>query len=117
MPILRTDTTDNWLTRLATAPVPAGPVNDIARVFNEPNARHRGFAKDAPEEQGVNSISHPIVASPLRISETAAATQSPAPLLGVHTDCVLQTILGLENEKLGELHRLGIIQQAGQQSD
>ena len=116
-PILRSDTTDNWLSRLATVSVPAGPVNDIARVFNEPQARHRRLATVAPAEQDVNSISHPMVASPLRLSETPAATHLPALLLGAHTDNVLQTVLGLKNDKLEELQKLGIIQQAGQKSD
>jgi crotonobetainyl-CoA:carnitine CoA-transferase CaiB-like acyl-CoA transferase len=51
-PLLRQDTTDNWLTRLAAVSVPAGPVNDLARVFDEPQARHRGLARIAAAEDG-----------------------------------------------------------------
>ncbi len=39
--ILHSDKTENCQMRFATASVPAGSVNDIARVLNEPHARYR----------------------------------------------------------------------------
>ena len=111
-PLLRQDTTDNWLTRLAAVSVPAGPVNDLARVFDEPQARHRGLARIAAAEDGVHSVSHPMVASPLRLSETPASTRLPAPFLGAHTKHVLQTVLGLADDTISQLEERGIIQSA-----
>ena len=111
-PLLRQDTTDNWLTRLAAVSVPAGPVNDLARVFDEPQARHRGLARIAAAEDGINSVSHPMVASPLRLSETPASTRLPAPFLGAHTKHVLQTVLGLADDTISQLEERGIIQSA-----
>jgi crotonobetainyl-CoA:carnitine CoA-transferase CaiB-like acyl-CoA transferase len=111
-PLLREDTTDNWLVRLAAVSVPAGPVNDLARVFDEPQARHRGLASLAEAEDGVHSISHPMVASPLRLSSTPASTRLPAPFLGAHTRRVLQSVLGLEDDTINQLETRGIIQSA-----
>jgi len=111
-PLLRQDTTDNWLTRLAAVSVPAGPVNDLARVFDEPQARHRGLARIAAAEDGVHSVSHPMVASPLSLSETPASTRLPAPFLGAHTKHVLQTVLGLADDTISQLEERGIIQSA-----
>ena len=111
-PLLRQDTTDNWLTRLAAVSVPAGPVNDLARVFDEPQARHRGLARIAAAEDGVHSVSHPMVASPLRLSETPASMRLPAPFLGAHTKHVLQTVLGLADDTISQLEERGIIQSA-----
>ena len=111
-PLLRQDTTDNWLTRLAAVSVPAGPVNDLARVFDEPQARHRGLARIAAAEDGVYSVSHPMVASPLRLSETPSSTRLPAPFLGAHTKHVLQTVLGLADDTISQLEERGIIQSA-----
>ena len=111
-PLLRQDTTDNWLTRLAAVSVPAGPVNDLARVFDEPQARHRGLARIAAAEDGVHSVSHPMVASPLRLSKTPASTRLPAPFLGAHTKHVLQTVLGLADDTISQLEERGIIQSA-----
>ena len=111
-PLLREDTTDNWLVRLAAVSVPAGPVNDLARVFDEPQARHRGLASLAEAEDGVHSISHPMVASPLRLSSTPASTRLPAPFLGAHTRRVLQSVLGVEDDTINQLEARGIIQSA-----
>ena len=111
-PLLREDTTDNWLVRLAAVSVPAGPVNDLARVFDEPQARHRGLASLAEAEDGVHSISHPMVASPLRLSSTPASTRLPAPFLGAHTRRVLQSVLRLEDDTINQLETRGIIQSA-----
>lgn len=111
-PLLREDTTDNWLVRLAAVSVPAGPVNDLARVFDEPQARHRGLASLAEAEDGVHSISHPMVASPLRLSSTPASTRLPAPFLGAHTRRVLQSVLGLEDDTINQLEMRGVIQSA-----
>ena len=57
-------TTDWWLGELANVGVPAGPINPIDAVLDEPQARHRGLASSIADEK-LGSL--PTIASPLRL--------------------------------------------------
>ncbi|MCA3510414.1 MAG: CoA transferase [Rhodobacter sp.] len=58
--------------------VPAGPINDLAEVFADPQIRHRGLKITV---QGV-----PGVRSPFTFSDATLALDRPAPKLGEHQD-------------------------------
>ena len=73
--------------------VPAGPINDLAEVFADPQTVARGL-KIAPE--GV-----PGVRSPLVFSDAALSLDRPAPALGEH-DAELRAELGLGAEQEGK---------------
>jgi 2-methylfumaryl-CoA isomerase len=53
--------------------------------------------------------------TPLRAGGEARTPTSPAPLLGQHTDEVLQEVLGLDSAAIGRLHDAGIV--AGTECD
>jgi crotonobetainyl-CoA:carnitine CoA-transferase CaiB-like acyl-CoA transferase len=61
--------------------VPAGPINDLAEVFADPQIVHRGLKITV---QGV-----PGVRSPFTFSDATLALDRPAPKLGEHQDEVL----------------------------
>jgi crotonobetainyl-CoA:carnitine CoA-transferase CaiB-like acyl-CoA transferase len=61
--------------------VPAGPINDLAEVFADPQIIHRGLKITV---QGV-----PGVRSPFTFSDATLALDRPAPKLGEHQDEVL----------------------------
>lgn len=105
-PVLASRTTDNWLEVLAEHAVPAGPVNDLRRVFDEPQARHRELQQASPE---VDGVSHPIVASPLRFSDAEVRCRLPAPRLGAHTVSVLSAELGFDDARISALHEKGVV--------
>ena len=44
-----------------------------------------------------------MVGPPVRMSDTPGAVRSPAPLLGEHTDDVLRTRLGLDDDQIARL--------------
>ena len=73
--------------------MPAGPINDLAEVFADPQTVARGL-KIAPE--GV-----PGVRSPLVFSDAALSLDRPAPALGEH-DAELRAELGLGAEQEGK---------------
>ncbi|MCH6587441.1 MAG: CoA transferase, partial [Proteobacteria bacterium] len=51
----------------------------------------------------------PLIASPIRMSATPPSYAHPPPLLGQHTDEVLEELLGLEPAELAALRERGVI--------
>jgi crotonobetainyl-CoA:carnitine CoA-transferase CaiB-like acyl-CoA transferase len=104
--VMRTRTKADWLAALEDAKVPCGPINNLAEVFADPHADAR---------QMVTHWQHPLkddlklVASPMKLSATPVRTDLPPPLLGQHTDEVLQHLLGCTEARLAALKQNGII--------
>ncbi len=100
--IARTKTTDHWVKGLAALGVPAGPVNDVAQVFQDPQVRHRGMkiAVANPDAQGGEV---PLIGNPIKFSETPVDYRRPPPRLGQHTDEVLEEWLGLAPSEIAAL--------------
>lgn len=104
-PIMASRTMDDWVGSLDGANVPCGPINDIAQMFKEPQVEARGL---------LTEISHPVaglmplVASPMKMSETPVQYRRPPPLLGEHTREVLGELAGLGEDALSALSDQGI---------
>ncbi|MEP7281696.1 MAG: CoA transferase [Rubrivivax sp.] len=102
---LRTRTRADWLAALEAAKVPCGPINDLADVFADPQVLARGMSTPVP---------HPLnpalelVASPLKLSATPVQLRHPPPLLGQHTDEVLEAF-GIDADERARLRRLRAI--------
>ena len=99
-------TTAQWVSELEQAGVPCGPINDLAQMFQDPQVLARGLAV---------SIAHPLagsvpqVASPIRLSETPVEYRQAPPLLGEHTEAVLEEVLGLDGEAVQQLRGAGVL--------
>jgi crotonobetainyl-CoA:carnitine CoA-transferase CaiB-like acyl-CoA transferase len=78
-PSLKTFARAQLLDLLETAGVPAGPINRIEDVFNDPQIVHRGMKLDLKAADGspVSGIASPIVINGVRM-----AADSPSPHLG-----------------------------------
>ena len=99
-------TTAEWVTLLEAAGVPCGPINDLAQVFADPQVQARGLRVDLPNAMG--SIT-PQVASPLRLSATPVEYRFAPPLLGEHTEALLQRLFGMEATRIATLRDNGVI--------
>ncbi|WP_417702731.1 CaiB/BaiF CoA transferase family protein [Pseudomonas sp.] len=99
-------TTAQWIELLEKAGVPCGPINDLQQVFADPQVQARGLRLDLPNALGSST---PQVASPLRLSATPVAYRSAPPLLGQHTDSLLQRLLGMSETQIAELREAGVI--------
>ncbi|MDD0845030.1 CaiB/BaiF CoA transferase family protein [Pseudomonas sp. Gutcm_11s] len=99
-------TTAEWVALLEAAGVPCGPINDLAQVFADPQVQARGLRVDMAN--GMGSVT-PQVASPLRLSATPVDYRMAPPLLGEHTDALLQRLLGLDAEQIANLRRDAVI--------
>ncbi|MCI8212974.1 CoA-transferase [Pseudomonas sp. S25] len=99
-------TTAQWVSELELAGVPCGPINDLAQVFNDPQVKARGLAMTLPHAL---SGSVPQVASPIRLSDTPVEYRHAPPLLGEHTNEVLERVLGLQASEVDTLRRTGVV--------
>ena len=99
-------TTAQWIEQLEKAGVPCGPINDLQQVFADPQVQARGLRLDLPNALGSST---PQVASPLRLSATPVAYRSAPPLLGQHTEALLQRLLGMSETQIAELREAGVI--------
>jgi crotonobetainyl-CoA:carnitine CoA-transferase CaiB-like acyl-CoA transferase len=103
-PLLATLERGPLLARLQAAGVPAGPVNDMAQVFAEPQTQAREIAITIPQRQGDIRMAR----SPYRYSQTPVH-HGASPELGEHTDQVLMSELGLSPEQIEGLRERGVL--------
>ncbi len=82
-------TTDTWVDRLLGAGVPAGPLRNYAEVFTDEHTRAREMIEDVehPVEGTIRTLGFPV-----KLSDTPLRVRRPPPLLGQHTDEVLEEI-------------------------
>ncbi len=94
-----------WLAELESAKVPAGPINDLAEVFADPQVKVREMTVDMP---------HPVagsvrlVASPIKLAATPVSYRRSPPVLGADTDSVLSEF-GLDDAAIASLRAAGAI--------
>jgi crotonobetainyl-CoA:carnitine CoA-transferase CaiB-like acyl-CoA transferase len=105
-PIVRRQPVAYWTERLEAAGVPCGPINSIAQAFADPQAVARGLRIELPHPLAGKV---PLVATPVRMSESPPAYRRPPPLLGEHTDEVLRELLGLGDGDIAALREQGVV--------
>src|SRR5439155_15625856 len=99
-------TTREWVELLDAAGVANGPINDVAQVFQEPQVKARGVKIDL-EHPLAGKL--PLVASPMRFSETPLEHNLAPPVLGQHTEEILREVLKLGEPAIARLRADGII--------
>jgi crotonobetainyl-CoA:carnitine CoA-transferase CaiB-like acyl-CoA transferase len=99
-------TKKEWVELLDAAGVANGPINDIAQVFAEPQVQARGVKIEVDHPVAGRL---PMVASPMRFSDTPLEHKTPPPLLGEHTEAVLRDVLGKSAEEIARLRESGVL--------
>ena len=104
--VTATRTTRDWISLLEQHAVPCGPINTVRDVFEDPQVKARGLqiAMQHPQAGEV-----PLVASPIRLSDTPVSYRHTPPQLGQHTDEVLTRHLGLTAEALQTFRDNGVL--------
>ncbi len=95
------------LAKLEAAHVPAGPINSVAEVFDDPQVVARGMHVDLPEPAAAGG-SVPSIRNPIRLSESPVGADRPAPRLGADTEAVLAEI-GLTAADVARLAAAGVV--------
>ena len=108
VPLLAAKPSDHWLEGLETLKIGCGPINNIDAVFADPQVNDREMVIQMPHP-ALDGKTVPLVASPLRLSETAVSYRHAPPLLGQHTDEVLDEILGADEAERRHLREAGVI--------
>ncbi|MPZ78542.1 MAG: CoA transferase [Deltaproteobacteria bacterium] len=96
---------DYWLLRLDANHIPNAPINTIPEVFDNPQIQYMKIPKQ---------ITHPkmgktnLIGSPINLSDTPPKFYCPAPLLGEHTEEVLNR-LGYDEGAIRQLRTEGVI--------
>ncbi|WP_183142739.1 CaiB/BaiF CoA transferase family protein [Pseudomonas syringae group genomosp. 3] len=98
--------TAQWVAVLEAVGVPCAPVNDLAKVFADPQVVARGLAIELPHALGGKV---PQVASPIRLSEMPVEYRRAPPMLGEHTAVVLEELLGLGGDEVASLRAAGVL--------
>jgi crotonobetainyl-CoA:carnitine CoA-transferase CaiB-like acyl-CoA transferase len=83
--------TDDWVAAMEAANVPCGPINTIDRVFADPQVQARGLRFEMPHAE---TAALPLVANPIRLSESPVTYRRAPPLLGEQSGEVLRDWLG-----------------------
>lgn len=91
--IMKTRTRDEWIESLQKVGVPSGPINNLKQVFEEPQVKAREMWRTLPHPIAGTA---PTTASPIRFSDTPVQYRLAPPLLGQHTDEILEE-LGLKD--------------------
>ncbi|MBI4188941.1 MAG: CoA transferase [Betaproteobacteria bacterium] len=99
-------TTREWVKLLDDAGVANGPINTIAQVFQEPQVQARGLRFELPHAVAGKV---PLVASPMRFSETPIRHEVPPPTLGQHTDEILRGVLKKSDAEIAKLKAEGVV--------
>ena len=99
-------TTRDWVKLLDGAGVANGPINTIEQVFEEPQVQARGLKIELPH---ASAGKVPLVASPMRFSETPIRHEVPPPTLGQHTDEILRGVLKKSDAEIAKLKAEGVV--------
>jgi CoA:oxalate CoA-transferase len=99
-------TTAEWIEIFEKEQIPCSPINNIKQICEDPIIRHRNMlvTVDQPDAGPIR-----IAGSPIRLSETPGRVESPAPLLGEHSEEVLMTVLGYDRTRIEALKAEGVI--------
>jgi crotonobetainyl-CoA:carnitine CoA-transferase CaiB-like acyl-CoA transferase len=95
-----------WIEQLHQVGIPSGVINSIEDVFNHPQAEHRDL-KIELEHPTAGTLQFP--GYPYKFSDTPAEAHRPPPLLGEHTDEILEELLDYSPAKVADLHNRGVI--------
>ena len=94
------------IAELESARVPCGPCYDLDEVLADAQVQSRRLLEEVEYPGGTKAV--PLASTPLRMSETPAASPRRAPTLGEHTEGVLVE-LGFTVEDIEAFRKQGVI--------
>lgn len=108
--ITATRTVAEWQQLLTAHDVPHAPILGVTAALAHPHAEARGMVV-AAEHPTAGPLR--LLGRPIKFPGESQAPLEPPPTLGQHTAEVLRRDLGLSEERIAELRRLGVIDRLG----
>jgi CoA:oxalate CoA-transferase len=102
---LRTKTSDEWEEFFNENGIPCGPIYKVDQTLNHPQVLHREMVVEK-EHPTMGTVR--LLGMPVKLTDTPAGIDRVPPLLGQHTDELLQEI-GIGTSELEQLEADGII--------
>lgn len=102
--ILLTRSREEWLAELEARGIPAGPINTVTEVFDDPQVRHRGMRRTLRR----GDLEVPQIANPLRFDGETATSEVAPPRLGQDSDAILAG-MGLTADEIARLRKAGVV--------
>lgn len=107
-PIFTSKPSAYWLDVLEKNSISCGPINTLDQTFADPHVKARGMRIEM-QHPATGSAPVALVASPIRLSETEVEYRHAPPLLGQHTDEVLQDVLDIGADEIAAMRESGTI--------
>jgi len=105
---LRARSTRDWVADLDREHIPAGPINTLDAVFDDPQIAARDLVLEF--ESGVGNPVR-VVGNPIKFSRTPISQSVAPPSLGADTDQLLSELLGKSPDTIRSLHEAEIVEQ------
>lgn len=105
-PVLATRSTQQWCSMLGPLGVPCGPINTVEQAFEEAQVKHRGMQIEI-DHPSANRV--PLVGTPIHFRNNPIRYGAAPPLLGEHTEQVLEGLLGIDADRIESLRAAGVI--------
>jgi crotonobetainyl-CoA:carnitine CoA-transferase CaiB-like acyl-CoA transferase len=96
----------HWLALCAQIGLPAGPINTIDSVFTDPQVEVREMCVTA---QHSKDGAMPLLNSPLRIPTAPVSIRRAPPMLGEHTEEILEELCGYDKASVTTLRQEGVV--------
>jgi crotonobetainyl-CoA:carnitine CoA-transferase CaiB-like acyl-CoA transferase len=104
--ILGTRSADDWMKRFEAVGVPAGRIRTVAEVCESPHLKARGMIVTLPHPKAGDVK---VLGVPVHLHATPGKAAAAPPLLGQHTDKVLQSVLGMKRTEVARLRTAGVV--------
>ena len=88
--------------------VPCGPINNIKKVFHDPQVKARKMKISMPHKKSKTKKIN-LIGSPLNFSKSPVKYKKTPPTLGQDTNQILRKFLNLSNDDLKNLKKKKII--------
>ncbi len=92
---------------ILAAGVPSGPILNMDDITSDEHFMKEREMFVKIDQPGIGEIT--VTNNPIKLSDTKAEIRRPAPLLGQHNNEIYGELLGLNQEKLEELEKNGVI--------
>ncbi len=102
--IIKKKTINQWVDGLVKQNVPCGPINNIKKVFQDPQVKARQMKVTLPHKKS-KTKKIDLIGSPLNFSSSPIKYKKTPPILGQDTNQILKKYLNLSNNDLKNLKK------------